>query len=126
MDNHWRVQQPAKLVDAEVVTEGGRMCNMTVRNRQGGDACKADLWGGDEQEECRDGGLASGRGMRNAECAGALDGCESLLSMWKRHKVDRVRFAESESQWTMDTLLRPIQSGHTAPRDRSASTSTST
>lgn len=43
MDNNWRVQQPAKLVDAEVVTEGGRMCKTTGRNRQRGDACKADL-----------------------------------------------------------------------------------
>jgi hypothetical protein len=64
MVNNWRVQQPAELVDAEVVTEGGRMCNTRVRNRQRGDACKADLLGGDEGEECRDGRI--GESAKNA------------------------------------------------------------
>jgi len=55
MVNNWRVHQLAEFEEAEVVTEGGRMCNMTVRNRQRGDACKADLCPGGDEEECRDG-----------------------------------------------------------------------
>lgn len=81
MDNNWRVQQSAELVEAEVVTEGGRMCDMAVRNRQGGDACKADLLGGDEDQECRDGGI----GRVGEECAVVLEGSEN--SIWKRHRA---------------------------------------